>query len=68
MVVSGAVMGGAYTHVRENPQEWEKSKLGLTRSAGELGDTLVYIELRAADESFARDDGAKGDTEGTDGL
>lgn len=31
---SGALAGAAYQHVRENPHEWEKTKLGLTRSTG----------------------------------
>lgn len=31
---SGAVTGSTYQFVRGNPNEWEKTKLGVTRSAG----------------------------------
>lgn len=38
LVTSGALLGSAYSHAKQNPEDWEKSKLGLTRSAGELID------------------------------
>eukprot|EP00903_Cladosiphon_okamuranus_P009325 g8894.t2 len=33
LVASGCVLGAGYQHVQENPEAWEKSKLGLSRSA-----------------------------------
>lgn len=35
------MLGSAYSHVKQNPEDWEKSKLGLTRSAGELVDAKM---------------------------
>ncbi|CAM9998246.1 unnamed protein product, partial [Ectocarpus sp. 12 AP-2014] len=33
LVASGAVLGAGYQYTRDNPEAWEKSKLGLSRSA-----------------------------------
>ena len=41
LVASGCVLGTGYQHVQENPEAWEKSKLGLSRSAGERSHTVV---------------------------
>lgn len=38
----GAIAGAGYQHVRENPDSWEKSNLGLSRSAGEFLWPLRY--------------------------
>lgn len=38
LFLAGTVVGSAYTHIKHNSNEWEKTRLGLTRSAGGSGN------------------------------
>lgn len=54
LVTSGVFLGGAYSHIEQNPEDWEKSKLGLTRSAGELIDAKAWNDAHPASGFDAR--------------